>query len=90
MIANLRILTIILPKIISYELSQHLLGGTNEGSGICRSFFSLLIHNTEFLENLIKNDCIRNCIVPLGLNELMICMSCSFPLLLLSFIFNIV
>ena len=49
---------IISPKIMSYEPSH--LTVTNEGSFFGRKFFTFfwyIIH--EFLENLIKNDCIR-------------------------------
>ena len=50
---------LILPKIISYGPLQHLTV-TNEGSFFWQKIFLFhLVHNSEFLENLIKNYCIR-------------------------------
>ena len=48
-----------LPKIIpvSHKSSQHLTV-PNAGSFFARKFLLLLVHNSEFLENLIKNYCI--------------------------------
>ena len=57
-VANSRICRLFRLKIIHYEPSQHLTV-TNEGSFFCNFFIFLLVHNSEFLENLIKNYCIR-------------------------------
>ena len=51
-------LEIILPRIIPMSHRKHLTV-TNEGSFLQYIFLFLSVHNSEFLENLIKNYCTR-------------------------------